>query len=100
MSWMGQPPEAATFQRFCRPVGVVVKTTCFESGDHAGQLIDRVKNRSSIGTGQACGLEGEATDFGSVGRRSPGPLTASARSEQISRTARRRMVMGAPYREA
>src|SRR5580658_796614 len=97
---MGQPPVELTFHRFGRPAMLVVNRISFPSGDHEALETSRVKYRSSIGTGRALRFDEEFMDWGSVIRRSSGPLDCAAKSvedisaRKIGAITRRRFIFG------
>src|ERR1039458_8658692 len=79
-SWIGQPPVELTFHRFDRPVMSVVNRISFPSGDQEALETDRVKYRSSIGTGRALTFDADWIDCGLVIRRSSGPVDCASKS--------------------
>src|SRR5947209_8752242 len=57
----------------------IVNAISFPSGDHAAPLSERVKYKSSIGTGRAPEFAAERIDCGSVRWRSSGPADCASR---------------------
>src|SRR5882724_9985811 len=90
---MGQPPLALTFQRFERPEIAVVKTISLPLRDQVALETERVKYRSSMGSGRAAGLDSELSDFGSVICRVSGPEDCAKQEAQSERASRQRNVV-------
>jgi hypothetical protein len=76
----------------------VVNTISLPSGDHDGPPTLRVKKSSSMGIALAAGLEGEATDFGSVTWRSSGPDDAASTTVENKITRARPVLTSNPRR--
>ena len=88
---MGQPPLALTFQRFERPEISVVKTISLPLGDQEEPDTERVKYRSSIGSGRAAGLDWELSDLGSVIWRVSGPEDCAKQDAESEKTSSKKM---------